>query len=49
MKKYPTITFRLDAKLLKAVLKASKQRGLSVSGFIKEAVNFHLANLKEMR
>jgi hypothetical protein len=42
MKKYPTITFRLDAKLLKAVLKESKRAKLSVGKVIRTALRKHL-------
>ena len=42
MKKYPTITFRLDAELLKAVLRESKRAKLSVGKVVRTALRRHL-------
>jgi hypothetical protein len=42
VKKYPTITFRLDAKLLKAVLTESKRAKLSVGKVVRTALRRHL-------
>jgi hypothetical protein len=42
VKKYPTITFRLDAKLLKAVLKESKRAKISVGKVVRTALRRHL-------
>ena len=49
MKIYPMLSFRCDDKLLKQVRKEAKRRGMNTSEFIKEAVNFHLENLAEVR
>jgi predicted HicB family RNase H-like nuclease len=42
MKKYPTITFRLDHSLLKAINKEAKRAKTSVGSVIRDAVHAHL-------
>jgi len=42
MKKYPTVTFRLDAKLLKAILKEAKRTKTSVGNVVRTAIQRHL-------
>lgn len=49
MKTYPMLSFRCDERLRRELEREAKRRDMSVSELIKEAVNFHLANLKEMR
>jgi len=45
-KTYPMVSFRCDTRFRKTLEREAKQRGISVSELIKEAVAFHLANLK---
>jgi predicted HicB family RNase H-like nuclease len=49
MKTYPMLSFRCDEQLRRELEREAKRRDMSVSELIKEAVNFHLANLKETR
>ena len=49
MKTYPMLSFRCDERLRRELEREAKRRDMSVSELIKEAVNFHLTNLKEMR
>jgi predicted HicB family RNase H-like nuclease len=49
MKTYPMVSFRCDARLRRNLEREAKRRDMSVSELIKEAVTFHLANLKETR
>jgi predicted DNA-binding ribbon-helix-helix protein len=49
MKTYPMVSFRCDNQFRKAMEREAKRRHMSVSELIKEAVAFHLANLKETR
>ena len=49
MKTYPMVSFRCDQQLRRNLEREAKRRDMSVSELIKEAVTFHLANLKETR
>lgn len=49
MKTYPMVSFRCDQQLRRNLEREAKRRDMSVSELIKEAVTFHLANLKESR
>ena len=49
MKTYPMLSFRCDERLRRELEREAKRRDMSVSELIKEAVNFHLDNLKEIR
>ena len=49
MKTYPMLSFRCDQQLRRNLEREAKRRDMSVSKLIKEAVTFHLANLKETR
>ena len=49
MKTYPMVSFRCDTQLHKLIQREAKRRKMNVSEFIKEAVTFHLDNLKETR
>ena len=49
MKIYPMVSFRCDTQLHKSIQREAKRRNMNVSEFIKEAVTFHLDNLKEQR
>jgi hypothetical protein len=49
MKTYPMVSFRCDTRLRRDIEREAKRRDMSVSELIKEAVAFHLKNLKEMR
>lgn len=49
MKTYPMVSFRCDNQFRKAMEREAKRRHMSVSELIKEAVTFHLENLKETR
>ena len=49
MKIYPMLSFRCDERLRRDLEREAKRRDMSVSELIKEAVNFHLTNLKETR
>jgi predicted DNA-binding ribbon-helix-helix protein len=49
MKTYPMVSFRCDNQFRRALEREAKRRDMSVSELIKEAVTFHLANLKETR
>jgi hypothetical protein len=44
MKKYPTLTFRLDAKLLKMIQREAKRTKTSVANVIKTALKQQLGN-----
>ena len=49
MKTYPMVSFRCDNQFRKAMEREAKRRDMSVSELIKEAVEFHLENLAEVR
>jgi len=49
MKTYPMVSFRCDQQLRRNLEREAKRRDMSVSELIKEAVTFHLTNLKETR
>jgi ribonuclease PH len=49
MKTYPMLSFRCDERLRRELEREAKRRDMSISELIKEAVNFHLTNLKETR
>lgn len=49
MKTYPMVSFRCDQRLRRDIEREAKRRDMSVSELIKEAVAFHLENLKETR
>ena len=49
MKTYPMVSFRCDNQFRRALEREATRRALSVSELIKDAVAFHLANLKETR
>jgi hypothetical protein len=49
MKTYPMVSFRCDNQFRRALEREAKRRDMSVSELIKEAVTFHLENLKETR
>jgi hypothetical protein len=49
MKTYPMVSFRCDNRLRRDMEREAKRRDMSVSELIKEAVTFHLANLKDTR
>ena len=44
MKKYPTLTFRLDSKLLKRVQREAKRTQTSVGNVIKTALKQQFGN-----
>lgn len=43
MKTYPMVSFRCDNEFRKALEREAKQRGISVSELIKQAITQHLA------
>jgi predicted HicB family RNase H-like nuclease len=43
MKNYPMVSFRCDNEFRKALEREAKQRGISVSELIKQAITQHLA------
>lgn len=49
MKTYPMMSFRCDDKLRRSIEREAKRRDMSISELIKEAITFHLDNLKETR
>jgi predicted HicB family RNase H-like nuclease len=49
MKTYPMMSFRCDDKLRRSIEREAKRRDMSISELIKQAITFHLDNLKETR
>jgi predicted HicB family RNase H-like nuclease len=43
------MSFRCDDKLRRSIEREAKRRDMSISELIKEAITFHLENLKETR
>jgi predicted HicB family RNase H-like nuclease len=43
MKNYPMVSFRCDNEFRKALEREAKQRGISVSELIKQAITQHIA------
>ena len=42
MKKYPTLTFRLDAQLLKTIQREAKKQKTTVGQLVRDSINNYL-------